>query len=334
MMCALLCCGACRWAWTRGCTRGSSCGTRRPPPPPASPVRAPALLPGLGLRVAASACRVPATPTTHAHAAGSPPALPGRRCRPLLTHTSPCLLPPHAPRHATPPCAGPHCPQHLLEVAYLSTTARGSSTACILCLENERLHASNLGDSGAAPGGGGAALAAALAARAWRLGARRPRLLLAAARGAPASSCRQPIQQPCSTRPASGLPPPLPPPPGFMVIRGGELVFMSPQQQHEFNFPYQIGSPDSMSDTPAVAQRFSVEVRPAPGPARAAGAALRGPGRRRPPARRRGRTVPRRNRRDAPLVSQPAALPCCPNPAADLPGAPRRHCGGRHRRPV
>ena len=27
---------------------------------------------------------------------------------------------------------------------------------------------------------------------------------------------------------------------------------MSPQQQHEFNFPYQIGSQDSMSDTPAV----------------------------------------------------------------------------------
>jgi len=39
---------------------------------------------------------------------------------------------------------------------------------------------------------------------------------------------------------------------GFMVIRDGELVFMSPQQQHEFNFPYQIGSPDSMSDTPQV----------------------------------------------------------------------------------
>ena len=37
-----------------------------------------------------------------------------------------------------------------------------------------------------------------------------------------------------------------------MVIRDGELVFMSPQQQHEFNFPYQIGSADSMSDTPQV----------------------------------------------------------------------------------
>ena len=48
-----------------------------------------------------------------------------------------------------------------------------------------------------------------------------------------------------------------PSPAGFMVIRDGELVFMSPQQQHEFNFPYQIGSPDSMSDTP--------QVRPASG---------------------------------------------------------------------
>jgi protein phosphatase PTC7 len=90
---------------------------------------------------------------------------------------------------------GPLAPQHLLEAAYLSTLARGSSTACILCLEDEQLHASNLGDS------------------------------------------------------------------GFMVVRDGRLLFMSPQQQHEFNFPYQIGSPDSMSDTPKVAQRFSVGVR-------------------------------------------------------------------------
>ena len=39
-----------------------------------------------------------------------------------------------------------------------------------------------------------------------------------------------------------------------MVVRNGELLFMSPQQQHEFNFPYQIGSPDSMADTPHAAQ--------------------------------------------------------------------------------
>ncbi|PSC69359.1 Serine threonine family 2C [Micractinium conductrix] len=112
---------------------------------------------------------------------------PGLYSRELMRHAN----------AATGTCQpGPNCPQHLLEVAYLSTAARGSSTACILCLENEHLHASNLGDS------------------------------------------------------------------GFMIVRGGELLFMSPQQQHEFNFPYQIGSQDSMSDTPAVAQRFSVEVKP------------------------------------------------------------------------
>lgn len=37
---------------------------------------------------------------------------------------------------------------------------------------------------------------------------------------------------------------------GFVVVRGKTLVFQSPQQQHQFNFPYQLGSPDSMSDTP------------------------------------------------------------------------------------
>lgn len=111
---------------------------------------------------------------------------PGLYSRELMTHA----------KQASATCdPGPHAPQHLMEVAYVSTRARGSSTCCILCLENERLHASNLGDS------------------------------------------------------------------GFMVVRSGELMFMSPQQQHEFNFPYQIGSPDSMSDTPQVAQRFSIDVR-------------------------------------------------------------------------
>ena len=71
-------------------------------------------------------------------------------------HPTPCLhrrrFPPNPQQQHTPPAcppAGPSAPQHLLEVAYLATQARGSSTACILCLENERLHASNLGDSGA-----------------------------------------------------------------------------------------------------------------------------------------------------------------------------------------
>ena len=47
---------------------------------------------------------------------------------------------------------------------------------------------------------------------------------------------------------------------GFLVVRKGELEFMSPQQQHEFNFPYQLGSADSMADMPSAAQRFSINL--------------------------------------------------------------------------
>ena len=85
-------------------------------------------------------------------------------------------------------------PQRILEYAHKMTTARGSCTACILCVHGATLHASNLGDS------------------------------------------------------------------GFLVVRNGELAFMSPQQQHEFNFPYQLGSADSMADMPSAAQRFSMPV--------------------------------------------------------------------------
>ena len=91
---------------------------------------------------------------------------------------------------------GPGAPQDALEAAHAATQARGSSTACLVCLYKGQLHASNLGDS------------------------------------------------------------------GFMVVRQGEVAFMSPQQQHEFNFPYQIGSPDSMGDLPQAAQRFVIEVQP------------------------------------------------------------------------
>jgi len=47
---------------------------------------------------------------------------------------------------------------------------------------------------------------------------------------------------------------------GFMIIRNGEVVFHSPSQQHGFNFPFQIGSFDSMSDSPSASQKFSVPV--------------------------------------------------------------------------
>jgi len=39
-----------------------------------------------------------------------------------------------------------------------------------------------------------------------------------------------------------------------------QVVFHSPSQQHGFNFPFQIGSFDSMSDSPSASQRFSVPV--------------------------------------------------------------------------
>ena len=41
---------------------------------------------------------------------------------------------------------------------------------------------------------------------------------------------------------------------GFMVIRKNRIVFKSPQQQHQFNFPYQLGGEGTLSDTPAHAE--------------------------------------------------------------------------------
>ena len=69
----------------------------------------------------------------------------------------------------------PGVPQSILEGAHAKTRARGSCTACIVCLHDGKAHASNLGDS------------------------------------------------------------------GFLISRDGAVAFISPQQQHEFNFPYQIG---------------------------------------------------------------------------------------------
>ena len=65
---------------------------------------------------------------------------------------------------------------------------QGTSTACILALEDSKLHAANVGDS------------------------------------------------------------------GFIVVRQQKVVFKSPSQQHRFNFPYQLGCPGTMSDTPEHAE--------------------------------------------------------------------------------
>eukprot|EP00271_Cylindrocystis_brebissonii_P004755 TRINITY_DN16597_c0_g1_i1.p1 TRINITY_DN16597_c0_g1~~TRINITY_DN16597_c0_g1_i1.p1 ORF type:complete len:528 (+),score=72.50 TRINITY_DN16597_c0_g1_i1:164-1747(+) len=45
---------------------------------------------------------------------------------------------------------------------------------------------------------------------------------------------------------------------GFVVIRNGKTIFKSPPQQHDFNFPYQLGSEGS--DSPQMAQVFSLPV--------------------------------------------------------------------------
>jgi protein phosphatase PTC7 len=47
---------------------------------------------------------------------------------------------------------------------------------------------------------------------------------------------------------------------GFMVLRGLEIVYRTKEQQHSFNFPYQIGT--GSADKPQHAQRITVEVQP------------------------------------------------------------------------
>lgn len=76
----------------------------------------------------------------------------------------------------------------------------------------------------------------------------------------PSSSLTPSIAAPCSHSPPQlcsflSLFPPHPPP----LAR--QVVFHSPQQQHDFNFPFQIGSFDSMSDRPQSSQRFELAVQ-------------------------------------------------------------------------
>jgi protein phosphatase PTC7 len=49
---------------------------------------------------------------------------------------------------------------------------------------------------------------------------------------------------------------------GFVLVRDGVATFQCPQQQHNFNFPFQLGSADSMSDQPQAAMRFELQVQP------------------------------------------------------------------------
>lgn len=41
---------------------------------------------------------------------------------------------------------------------------------------------------------------------------------------------------------------------GYLILRGQNVVYKSAQQQHDFNFPYQMGHPGSNSDKPSDAQ--------------------------------------------------------------------------------
>lgn len=86
--------------------------------------------------------------------------------------------------------------QQILEVAHASTDVKGSSTACIMVLNDRSLLGSNLGDS------------------------------------------------------------------GFLVIRQGQLLMATSQQQHSFNFPFQIGGEGAMGDHPRQAARYKVELQP------------------------------------------------------------------------
>eukprot|EP01024_Parvocaulis_polyphysoides_P071559 TRINITY_DN8933_c0_g1_i1.p2 TRINITY_DN8933_c0_g1~~TRINITY_DN8933_c0_g1_i1.p2 ORF type:complete len:164 (-),score=34.27 TRINITY_DN8933_c0_g1_i1:263-754(-) len=48
---------------------------------------------------------------------------------------------------------------------------------------------------------------------------------------------------------------------GFMIIRDKEVLFESPAQVHQFNFPFQLGGEDAMGDTPEKSQKFELQVQ-------------------------------------------------------------------------
>eukprot|EP00877_Chromochloris_zofingiensis_P009623 jgi/Chrzof1/4914/Cz15g04100.t1 len=48
---------------------------------------------------------------------------------------------------------------------------------------------------------------------------------------------------------------------GFVLLRNKVVVFQSPQQQHNFNFPFQLGSREGLSDQPQAAMRFELQAQ-------------------------------------------------------------------------
>ena len=49
---------------------------------------------------------------------------------------------------------------------------------------------------------------------------------------------------------------------GFIVIRQKQVMFVSPIQQHSFNFPFQVSSIPQYSDSPMKAETFNLDVLP------------------------------------------------------------------------
>ena len=49
---------------------------------------------------------------------------------------------------------------------------------------------------------------------------------------------------------------------GFIVLRKDKVIFQSPTQQYQFNFPYQIGYDTSLNNSPDQAEDFCIVVQP------------------------------------------------------------------------
>lgn len=116
-------------------------------------------------------------------------------------------------------------PKAVLTAAHSRTTAQGSATACVLSLDPRtgQLAAANLGDSGFVIVGGGGG------------GSGNGNGGGNGGNGGNGSN-------------------------GSEVA--GRVAFKSPQQQHGFNFPFQLGAAGSASDSPADAEEFLLPTRP------------------------------------------------------------------------
>lgn len=49
---------------------------------------------------------------------------------------------------------------------------------------------------------------------------------------------------------------------GFIILRKDKIIFKSPPQQYQFNFPYQLGYDTSVNNSPDQADDFCISVQP------------------------------------------------------------------------